>query len=105
MSDVLRSIAHPRPSRWRRLLGLVLPRPAIDPAPERVEIVIPEPSEPPTLVGKLRAIAALQHGDQFPRWIYEDGSWGTKLSRILNEAADKIEHLRDELRDQRGYYC
>lgn len=90
----LRSASHPRPSWWRRLVRLVLPRQSdIDPASlMQVVIQIPDPPEPATLVGKLRAIGALRHGDLLPRWMYdEEGSWAPKFSKMCNDAADEIE--------------
>ena len=89
----LRSASHPRLSWWRRLVGLVLPRqPDIDPASlVRVVIQIPDPPEPPTLVGKLRAIGSLQQGDPLPHWMYDEiNSWASKFSSMCNDAADEI---------------
>jgi hypothetical protein len=53
--------------------------------------------QPPTdLMAKLRAIAQLELGEDFPKWMCDaNGNWGTELSKLLNEAADQIGMLQE----------
>lgn len=48
-------------------------------------------SEPKTLVEKLRYVGGMKVGDHFPSWLVETNSWGTRMSKLCNEAADEIE--------------
>lgn len=90
------SVPHPRPVWWRRVLAMIMPRPDIDPASlVTVVVKIPDPPEPQSLVGKLRAIAALKPGDPLPHWLYgENNNWAVKFSAMCNEAADDLEQRR-----------
>lgn len=111
----LRSAPHPRPSLWKRV-WFYLWRPTLHESaivtvePEGMHIVagglkITSANESPTLVDKLRYIGNMQHGSCFPSWmIDEHNNWGSRLSAICNEAAERIEQLERQLKDQRGYY-
>lgn len=51
------------------------------------------PEEPDTLIEKLRQVAALKAGEQFPDWLIGTSGWGEPLAELCREAADRLEKL------------
>lgn len=91
-------------SWWKRLWRLVGPRSLPAPVkpspiltPDQMQLLpsglrVTQTPEPSTLIDKLRYVGAMNHGSFFPSWmIDENGSWGVKLSKICNDAADELE--------------